>query len=106
MKALAFFSNNRLPEFPNVPTIGEMGYPDAALIYWIGFFAPKGTPPDILDVLGKAFKEVNNCSGSCREGKKTDVCIVDYKPGHELKSIIEAQQKIIRDIATKTKIME
>lgn len=105
MKALAFFSNNRLPEFPNVPTIGEMGYPEAALIYWIGFFAPKGTPPDILDALGKAFKEASSAPETIEKVKKL-IYVVEYKPGHELKAIIEAQQKIIRDIATKTKIVE
>jgi len=105
MKALAFFSNSRLPEFPNVPTIGEMGYPDAALIYWNGFFAPKGTPPDILDILGKAFKDAANAPEAIEKAKKL-MYIVEYKPGHELKAIIEAQQKIIREIAIKTKIIE
>lgn len=105
MKALAFFSNNRIPDFPNVPTIGEMGYPDAALIYWIGFFAPRGTPPDVLDVLGKAFKEATTAPEAVEKAKKL-MYVVEYKPGYELKAIIEAQQKIIRDIAIKTKIIE
>jgi len=105
MKALAFFSNNRLPEFPNVPTIGEVGYPEAALIYWIGFFAPRGTPPDVLDVLRKAFKEATTAPEVVAKAKKL-MYVVEYKPGHELKAIIEAQQKIIRDISTKAKIME
>jgi tripartite-type tricarboxylate transporter receptor subunit TctC len=105
MKALAFFSNNRIPDFPNVPTIGEVGYPEAALIYWIGFFAPRGTPPEILDVLGKAFKEATTAPEAVEKAKKL-MFVVEYKPGHELKTIIEAQQKIIREIAIKTKIVE
>ena len=105
MKALAFFSNSRLSEFRNVPTIGEVGYPDAALIYWIGFFAPKGTPPDILNVLGKAFKDASTAPEMVEKVKHL-MYVVEYKSGPELKSIIESQQKIIREIATKTKIVE
>ena len=105
MKALAFFSNNRLPEFPNVPTIGEVGYPEAALIYWIGFFAPRGTPPDVLDVLRKALKEATTAPEAVEKAKKL-MFVVEYKPSHELKAIIEAQQKIIREIAIQTKLIE
>ena len=105
MRALAFFSNNRIPDFPDVPTIGEVGYPDAALIYWIGFFAPKGTPQPILDVLGQAFKEAMRDPETIEKVKKM-LYVVEYKSGQELKGIIEGQQKIIQEIAIKTKIIE
>jgi tripartite-type tricarboxylate transporter receptor subunit TctC len=32
---------------PDVPTIAEAGYPDAAYNFWIGAFAPAKTPPAI-----------------------------------------------------------
>jgi tripartite-type tricarboxylate transporter receptor subunit TctC len=40
------------------------------------------------------------------EKVKKMMYVVEYKSGHELKGIIENQQKIIREIAIKTKIIE
>jgi tripartite-type tricarboxylate transporter receptor subunit TctC len=36
-----------MPEFPDVPTLKELGYPDLAVTTWFGFAAPAGLPPTI-----------------------------------------------------------
>jgi len=53
LRALAVTSAKRSFVFPDVPTIGDTipGY-DVSLYY--GVSAPKGTPPDIIEVLNKA----------------------------------------------------
>ncbi len=48
LRALAATSPRRLPEFPDVPTVIESGYPDLEAEYWMGLFAPARTPPEIL----------------------------------------------------------
>ncbi len=48
LRALAGTSPRRLPDFPEVPTVVELGYPDLEAEYWMGLFAPAKTPPDIL----------------------------------------------------------
>jgi tripartite-type tricarboxylate transporter receptor subunit TctC len=35
---------------PNVPTLKELGY-DVEFSLWVGLFAPKGTPTDIVNKL-------------------------------------------------------
>lgn len=52
---LAAWSPERLKDFPNVPTLKELGY-DLDLSNWIGVFAPKGTPQPIVDKLSAATK--------------------------------------------------
>ncbi len=47
MKPLAINSEKRLPAFPNVPTIKETGI-DVGFQSWFGFFAPAGTPKDVV----------------------------------------------------------
>ncbi|MHB2267137.1 Bug family tripartite tricarboxylate transporter substrate binding protein [Aliihoeflea sp. PC F10.4] len=55
MKALAVTSDERWPELPDVPTLGEAGYLSAASTnIWIGAFAPAGTPADIVDKISSA----------------------------------------------------
>jgi tripartite-type tricarboxylate transporter receptor subunit TctC len=39
---------------PDIPTFAEMGLPALSFSTWIGFFAPKGTPRDIVGKLNGA----------------------------------------------------
>lgn len=48
LRPLAVSYGERLKSFPDVPTVGEAGYPDAAVLPWNGLFAPAGTPEAIL----------------------------------------------------------
>ncbi len=38
----------RNPDFPDIPTLTEAGVPDADIPLWFGFFAPAGTPREII----------------------------------------------------------
>jgi len=48
LRALAVTSPNRLPEFPDVPTMAEAGITGAEAVFWTGLFLPKGTPREIV----------------------------------------------------------
>jgi tripartite-type tricarboxylate transporter receptor subunit TctC len=54
IKALAVLSERRLPGFPQVPTMAEAGFPGVEIPIWIGMFAPRGTPPAIVDRVNEA----------------------------------------------------
>jgi tripartite-type tricarboxylate transporter receptor subunit TctC len=55
---LAVSSTRRMPEFPDVPTLKELGYPDLVVTTWFGFAAPAGLPSSIAlrmnEEIGKA----------------------------------------------------
>ena len=44
LRLLAVGTRERLPAFPDVPTIAESGYPGFEAVAWIALAAPKGTP--------------------------------------------------------------
>jgi tripartite-type tricarboxylate transporter receptor subunit TctC len=48
---LAVGTATRSPQLPNVPTTIEAGYPHSEFVFWVGFFAPAGTPRAIVDRL-------------------------------------------------------
>src|SRR5262252_8719508 len=48
---LAVSTPKRAPALPNVPTIAEAGYPEAAYLFWGGLSAPAKTPRAIVDKL-------------------------------------------------------
>lgn len=51
MRLLAVTSRNRSAVLPNVPTVNESGVPGYESFVWLGFFAPAGTPKDIVNKL-------------------------------------------------------
>jgi tripartite-type tricarboxylate transporter receptor subunit TctC len=50
-RPLAVTSATRSAELPNVPTIGEAGYPAAEMTTWYGLFVTGGTPKAVVDQL-------------------------------------------------------
>ncbi len=54
IRALATTSAARLPELPDVPTMGEAGVADFEITSWNGLYGPKGMPDETVAVLEKA----------------------------------------------------
>src|SRR5256886_8586842 len=53
LRALAVMSDARMPEYPDVPTLKELGY-TAGKGLWSALYAPAATPRDVLETLHKA----------------------------------------------------
>jgi tripartite-type tricarboxylate transporter receptor subunit TctC len=58
IRGLAVLSEARLDTLPDVPNIGEVGYPDLAFNSGAGFYAPGGTPEWAVGRLNAALNEV------------------------------------------------
>lgn len=56
-KAYAVSAKRRLAAAPDIPTGAEAGFPGLGATVWFGFFAPAGTPHDIIDKLNAATVE-------------------------------------------------
>ncbi|MBM3487133.1 MAG: tripartite tricarboxylate transporter substrate binding protein [Alphaproteobacteria bacterium] len=48
VRFFAVTSRERWPAFPEVPTLGELGFPDAVWNAWFGLVVPAKTPPEIV----------------------------------------------------------
>jgi tripartite-type tricarboxylate transporter receptor subunit TctC len=57
LRALATLEAQRVPDFPDVPTMAESGLPYITSAAWFGFTAPSATPPAILNKLADAFRK-------------------------------------------------
>jgi tripartite-type tricarboxylate transporter receptor subunit TctC len=56
LRALAVLGPKRAPAMPEVPTIVEAGLPDVQGVTFNGLFAPKGTPPAVVEKLSAAIR--------------------------------------------------
>ena len=54
LRALAMVTEKRLPEYPDIPTLTELGYPDVGTLQWLALFAPGAVPKDVVATLHKA----------------------------------------------------
>jgi tripartite-type tricarboxylate transporter receptor subunit TctC len=61
IRALAVTSKARLPLLPDLPTLNEAGLEGFEALSWQGFFAPAGTPPELVEKLNA---EVNRAMRS------------------------------------------
>jgi tripartite-type tricarboxylate transporter receptor subunit TctC len=55
VRPLAIAAPQRLPQYPDVPTIAEVGFPGIKAAQWVAAYAPAGVPPEIVETLHAAF---------------------------------------------------
>ncbi|MET3916959.1 tripartite-type tricarboxylate transporter receptor subunit TctC [Variovorax sp. OAS795] len=58
IKPIAVAGDALISQFPKVTTTTQQGYPYAKVSIWYGLFAPAGTPPEILNQIRLAVREV------------------------------------------------
>lgn len=58
VRALALTSERRFPLLPDVPTMAESGFKNFVVDAWYGLYVPKGTPPNIVEMLAKGVNEI------------------------------------------------
>jgi tripartite-type tricarboxylate transporter receptor subunit TctC len=51
MRALAITSKKRSPLLPDLPTMGEQGFPEVEVLNWQGLIGPKGMPSKLVKQL-------------------------------------------------------
>jgi tripartite-type tricarboxylate transporter receptor subunit TctC len=60
LRVLAAATPKRMPYVPDVPTFAEQGFPGFEAQTWFGMFAPRGTPPEILQRLNEYARTVHD----------------------------------------------
>jgi tripartite-type tricarboxylate transporter receptor subunit TctC len=100
LKPLAVVNHERLPEFPDVPTMREVGFPEVGTIAWQAMFAPAGTPKEILETLHRAAIQAMQVPAARKVFAEQNFNIVPTK------SIEEARPWLAQEIATWSKITQ
>lgn len=57
LRALATLAPSRLPEYPDVPTMAQAGFPGIEMGDWFGVVAPAGTPKSVIDQMSAAVRK-------------------------------------------------
>jgi tripartite-type tricarboxylate transporter receptor subunit TctC len=102
-KGMSVATDQRLPTLPNVPTSAEAGLPEFSMQGWNAFFAPKGTPDDVVaklnDALNKAL-DSDAVKARFRELATTPAPVAERSPAH-LGQLVPAEVERYRKLLGK-----
>jgi len=104
LHALAVVNHTRLPEFPDLPTMQDAGFPGVGTIAWQGLFAPAGTPQDVLQTIFNATVAAMNTPEAGDAFKKQGFNIVPNSSLADAKTWLAQQMQTWRKITSEVKI--
>src|SRR5882757_1782945 len=104
LRPLALVNHQRLPEFPDVPTMQEIGYPGVGTIAWQGLFASAGTPKDVLETIFRASVQALQAPSVVDAFKKQNFNIVPNKSLDDAKAWLADEIKTWKDITSQVKV--
>lgn len=97
LKILASFTEDRLENFQDIPTLAEKGY-DILFGSARALVAPKGTPQEIIDILHDNFKEAMESPEHIEKAKNADLPILYMSPA-DLGDYIENEEVYLKGIS-------
>jgi tripartite-type tricarboxylate transporter receptor subunit TctC len=104
VRAIAVTSARRSPALPDVPTVNEQGFSGFDDLTWIGFFAPAGTPQDLVN---RVNAEIGNALSSPDVQEKLAQLGLEWKANTSgefaafLRSEVVKWTKAVRDSGAK-----
>jgi tripartite-type tricarboxylate transporter receptor subunit TctC len=104
LRALALVNHARLPDFPDVATMQELGFPGVGTIAWQGLFAPAGTPQPVLQAIFDATVAAMKEPAVVEAFKKQTFNTVPNTSLADAKAWLAGQMDVWRKITSEVKI--
>jgi tripartite-type tricarboxylate transporter receptor subunit TctC len=92
-RALAVVNHTRLMEYPDIPTMKEVGYADEGTVAWNGLFAPAATPKPVLEALFAAIHKALSSPEGIEKLAKQNFNVVPNKSLADAKSWLDGEMK-------------
>ena len=104
LQVYAVVSDKRLPDYPDFPTMAEVGYPGVGTIAWQALFAPAGTPPDVIETLHKAVLQALDSEPVRESFRKSGIRAAPTASPEDAKAWLKGEMETWRKIVAETKI--
>ena len=104
LKPIAVVNHQRLPDYPDVPTMKEVGFADVGTIAWNAMFAPAATPKPVLEALHKAAVDAMAAPAAKEALTKQNFNIVPSKSVDEAKTWLAGEIAAWKKITSEVKI--
>jgi tripartite-type tricarboxylate transporter receptor subunit TctC len=98
-------TSNKIPEYPEIPTLTQLGYRQNLLGVWLAFFAPAGVPAEVTKALIPAIEKV--VKDPAVAAKLAGLGMVqDYVPPEKLFAEIRDEHRTVEEIAKKAGLIK
>lgn len=103
MRAIAISS--KFPEFPDIPTLAELGYRQNLLGVWMAFFAPAGVPAEVTNALVPAIEKAVKVPAIVSKLAVLGMA-QDYLPPEKFLAEVRDESRRVEEIARKAGIVK
>jgi tripartite-type tricarboxylate transporter receptor subunit TctC len=102
LRPFGVVSKQRLPEYPDIATMAELGFDGVGTLHWQSMIAPAGTPKETLEILHKALVQGLNAPTVQEAFKKQIIRATPTESPADaqawLKSEIDTWRKIVSEV--------
>jgi tripartite-type tricarboxylate transporter receptor subunit TctC len=100
-KTRGIIISDKFPEFPDIPTLKQLGYPQDILGVWFAFFGPAGIPAQVTETLVPAIEKAAKDPAISSKVAKLGM-IQEFEPPQRLFARMQEEYKMVEEIAKKT----
>jgi len=97
--------SSKFPEFPNVPTLPELGYSQNLFGIWLAFFAPAGVPAEVTSAWVAAIEQAVKAPAVASKLLPLGI-VQDYSPPDKLITEIREEYRRVEDITKKAALVK
>lgn len=98
-------ASTKMPEFPQIPTLTQLGYKQNLLGVWSAFFAPAGVPAEVSKTLISALEKVVKDPAVASKLGNLGM-VADYVPPDKLIAEIREEHRTVEQIAKKAGLIK
>jgi tripartite-type tricarboxylate transporter receptor subunit TctC len=98
-------ASTKMPEFPQIPTLAQLGYKQNLLGVWSAFFAPAGVSAEVSKTLVAALEKVMKDPAVTSRLANLGM-VADYEPPDKLVTEIREEHRTVEQIAKKAGLVK
>jgi tripartite-type tricarboxylate transporter receptor subunit TctC len=104
LRPIAVLAEQRLADYPDIPTLAEAGFPGVGTLHWQSMLAPAKTPKPVLETLHKAIVEAAKAPQLQETFKKQFVSVSPHASLDEAQTWLKGELGTWRKITSEIKI--
>jgi tripartite-type tricarboxylate transporter receptor subunit TctC len=97
--------SSKYADFPEIPTLAELGYSESIFGVWVGFFAPAGVPAEVTRALVPALERAIKSPAIAAKLRPLGM-VLDYAPPDKLRAEIRDEHRRVDEIARKSGLVK
>ncbi len=104
LRPLAVITEKRMPDYPDVPTLAELGFAGIGTVQWLAIFAPSGVPQAVVETIHKAAVEAVTSAAVQEKFKAQSLRAVPTSSPEEAKRFVQDEFALWNRITREVKI--